>query len=212
MLRSPEAPPEERTANGIIEQGDKGDRTRARVKKWQARFLAALAQAPSVSHAAMAAGVHRSTCYEWRDNNPQFAKAWEQALETAVDGLVVAAFQRALKGSDTLLTFLLRCHRPATYNIPSHAENVNENPDDKKLALNILYSTGNQSLAQLLDFPVHVSMKKGHEYSPEPEAEKQRRLTASAPEQEKISDAPPPEIVDKRFTGRIPREWKGNGK
>ena len=44
-------------------QGDKADRTRTRVRKWQAPFLAALAKAPSVSHAAKAAGIHRSTAY-----------------------------------------------------------------------------------------------------------------------------------------------------
>src|SRR5437762_12126135 len=132
-------------------RGDKADRTRARVKtrvkKWQARFLGALAKAPSVSHAAMAAGVHRSTCYAVRDSDPQFAKAWEQSLETAVDTLVVAAFRRAIRGSDTLLTFLLRCHRPATYNI-SHAENVGEKADDKNLAVNILCQTGNKTRSE----------------------------------------------------------------
>ena len=205
-------------------QGDKADRTRARVKKWQARFLAALAKAPSVSHAAKAAGVHRSTCYAVRDSDPQFAKAWEQSLETAVDALVVAAFQRALRGSDTLLTFLLRCHRPATYNI-SHAENVGEKANDKNFAVNILYQLGNTPLAQLLDFP------NAETDSPKVGREKQRRLlgeTAQKPpsrettpardrigrvcSRKKISDAPPPKVVHPALTGRIRPEWKGNGK
>lgn len=156
-------------------QGDKADRTRARVKtrvkKWQARFLAALAKAPSVSHAAKAAGVHRSTCYAVRDSDPQFANAWEQSLETAVDTLVVAAFRRAIRRSDTLLTFLLRCHRPATYNI-SHAEiaikNVGEKTDEKK-PLVIYYNNGNQPLAELLNFPIHESMLGQTAEAPSPD-------------------------------------------
>jgi hypothetical protein len=34
-------------------------------------------------------------------------------------------------------------------------------------------------------------------------------LAASA---ETISDAPPPQVVNKALTGRIPQNWKGNGK
>jgi hypothetical protein len=183
-------------------QGDKADRTRARVKKWQARFLAALAKAPSVSHAAKAPGVHRSTCYAVRDSDPHFAKAWEQSLETAVDGLVVAAFRRALGGSDTLLTFLLRCHRPATYNI-SHAENVSEQPDDKSFSVNILYQTEKKHLKDLLDFPLETD-------SPEVARQKQARLMGNTPAT--AEEAPPPKVVPKHLTGRIRPEWKGNGK
>ena len=171
-------------------QGDKADRTRARVKKWQARFLAALAKAPSVSHAAKAPGVHRSTCYAVRDSDPHFAKAWEQSLETAVDGLVVAAFRRALRGSDTLLTFLLRCHRPATYNI-SHAENVSEQPDDKSFSVNILYQTEKKHLKDLLDFPLETD-------SPEVAQQKQARLMDQAsPAPSPVAEVPPPKVVSK---------------
>jgi hypothetical protein len=136
-----------------VTQADKTDRTRTRRQKWQARFLAALAKVPSVSHAAKAAGVHRSTCYEWRDTDPQFAKAWEQSLETAVDSLVVAAFQRALRSSDTLLTFLLRCHRPATYNI-SHGEQIGEKAEEPTGGLKIMFDTGGESIRDLLTFPI----------------------------------------------------------
>ena len=174
-------------------QGDKADRTRARVKKWQARFLAALAKAPSVSHAAKAAGVHRSTCYAVRDSDPQFAKAWEQSLETAVDALVVAAFRRALRGSDTLLTFLLRCHRPATYNI-SHAENVGEKPDEN-FGCRIFYDTGGQKLEELLTFPIDPSMKQVEGKTP--------NTVADQALPEATAEEAPPKVVPKHLTGRI---------
>ena len=115
----------------------------------------------------------------------------------SVDGLVVAAFQRALKSSDTLLTFLLRCHRPATYNISSHAEQANEKEEPKKVGLTVLYQTGNKSLAQLLDFPIDSSMAGTpgfHVDSPEQIATKQARLSGTAGEPAPVvSDAPEPE-------------------
>ena len=84
-------------------------------------------------------------------------------------------------------------------------EQVGEKADDKR-GLTILYQTGNQPLAELLNFPVHSSMYD----SPEVAREKQRRLlgeTAKAPE-ETISDAPPPKVVPKAFTGRIRPAWR----
>jgi hypothetical protein len=88
-------------------QGDKTDRTRARVKK--TRFLNTFGQSAECFPRRQSYGRSPLHCYEWRDSDPQFAEAWEQALDASVDNLVVAAFKRALKSSDTLLTFLLRC-------------------------------------------------------------------------------------------------------
>ena len=85
----------------------------------------------------------------------------------------MAAFRRARKSSDTLLTFLLRCHRPETYNI-SHAENVSEKAYDKNFAVNILYQTGEKTMQELLDFPTMYD-------PPEVAAEKQRRLLEMTP-------------------------------
>jgi hypothetical protein len=156
----------------------------------------------------------------WRDSDPQFAKAWEEALEMSVDRLVMAAFQRALKSSDTLLTFLLRAHRGAIYNISSRVEQIGEPADDKKVSLRIYYNNGDQPLSTLLDFPVHPSMAVG--YDAWKKAEEKQRLaeeseaTEKAAEEiedeEKISDAPPSKVVNKALTGRIRPEWKGNGK
>ena len=115
------------------------------------------------------------------------------------------------EGSDTLLTFLLRCHRPATYNI-SHAEiaikNVGEQADDKKLSLNVDHNN-DQQLSRLLDFP------NAETDSPKVAAEKQRRLlgeTEKAPAPETISDAPPPKIDarrgdEKRFVVRADEKF-----
>jgi hypothetical protein len=68
-----------------------------------------------------------------------FAEAWDESLEMAVDNLVVAAFRRALRKSDTLTTFLLRCHRPAIYNISSRIEEVGDAKQKKNVGLVVYY-------------------------------------------------------------------------
>ena len=94
---------------------DKSDRTRARARRWQDRFIDALAQVPSIKAACEAANVSRSAAYRLRDSDDGFREQWEQALENSVDDLVACAFRRAIEGSDTLLTFLLKAHRGEIY-------------------------------------------------------------------------------------------------
>jgi len=101
--------------------------------------------------------------------------------------------------------FLLERSWPNEYARTERIEQIGEQADDKKVSLNVYYDTGGIGMEKLTDFPIHFSMKQGHD-SPEMAAEKQRRLlgeTAEAPEQEKISDAPPPSVVNKALTGRI---------
>jgi hypothetical protein len=91
------------------------------------------------------------------------------------------------------------------------------NADDKKFGVNILYSCGNKTFSELTDFP---NLEAD---SPEVAREKQRRLlgeTAKAPapktisdqpeDEEKISDAPPPKVVNPALTGTLAgyRYWK----
>ena len=61
------------------------------------------------------AGVERRTIYRWRDKDPEFAKAWREAREGLVEDLEMEAYQRAFKGNDRLLMFLLRSYKPVTY-------------------------------------------------------------------------------------------------
>ena len=46
---------------------------------------------------------------------PDFAQAWEEAIEQAVDILEAEAWQRARKKSDILMIFLLKAHKPEKY-------------------------------------------------------------------------------------------------
>jgi hypothetical protein len=63
--------------------------------------------------------------------------------------------------------------------------------------LTILYDTGGKKLEELLDFPIHPSMKQT-----EVGREQQARALGET-EKAPISDAPPPKVVPKAFTGRI---------
>lgn len=103
-------------------------------------FLEALAGGASITRAAEAAAVGRTTVYEWREGDPAFAKAWDDALEAGIDLLEEEARRRAVEGverpvvamgkiardddgnvlkireySDTLLALMLKAKRPQQY-------------------------------------------------------------------------------------------------
>jgi hypothetical protein len=119
-------------------KGAKGSGS-TRERKWIPAFLAALSSSANVTLACTAARIARSKVYEYRDKNPQFAKQWEDAMDTAIDILEEEARRRAQDGvetfvvskgqvvmwegkplkerkySDTLMVALLKAHRPAKY-------------------------------------------------------------------------------------------------
>ena len=82
---------------------------------WAERFLEAFAASGNVLLAASAAGVSRDTPYKRARTNRSFADRWASAREDAIDFLEGEARRRAINGSDALLMFLLRAHRPERY-------------------------------------------------------------------------------------------------
>lgn len=96
-------------------------------------FLNTLADTANVSKAAAAINVARSSVYLWKEQDADFAKEWERALEIGVAALEDEAHRRAFDGceepvyylgqkidtlkrySDTLAIFLLKAHRPERY-------------------------------------------------------------------------------------------------
>lgn len=84
-------------------------------KDWQDKFFKALAKSGNVAASCRLANITQQHVYQMRKENPDFAKQWEQAIDTAIDALEAAAFSRAKRSSDTLLIFLLKSHRPAVY-------------------------------------------------------------------------------------------------
>jgi hypothetical protein len=58
-----------------------------------------------VSEACRAAGIGRTTAYEWRDTDPVFAAAWKDAEEDAADKLEREAWRRGVEGTDKPITY-----------------------------------------------------------------------------------------------------------
>lgn len=91
------------------------------------RFLAAFELNGIVSYACKAAGVPRSTVYLWREQDPEFARAMEEAKEVAIESLEAEAIRRATNAddaSDLLLMFMLKAARPEKYRENQRVEHV----------------------------------------------------------------------------------------
>lgn len=82
---------------------------------WHGRFLEAFRQTGNVRLSAQGAGVDRTTVYRAAKADAEFAAAWREAEQDAIDTLEAVARQRALQTSDTLLIFLLKSLRPDRY-------------------------------------------------------------------------------------------------
>lgn len=85
--------------------------TRAR----QDRFIAAYRNCCNIRAACDDAGIGRTTFYEWRDADPEFADRVAHAHEDGLDSLEEAGWQRAKEMSDVLLKFFLEAGRPSKY-------------------------------------------------------------------------------------------------
>jgi hypothetical protein len=87
------------------------------VRTYKARklFLDQLAVGNSVSFAANAAGGTARNFKRWRDEDPEFAKDWEEAEEEGTDFIEDTATERALKKSDPLMLAILKARRPDKY-------------------------------------------------------------------------------------------------
>ena len=115
-------------------------RRAARSDRARAKFLDVLRESCNVSEAARAAGIGRRTAYEWRDADEEFATAWAEAEQEAIDKLEREAWRRAVEGvdkpvvhqgvitgtykeySDKMLEILLKGHRPERYTDRSKIE------------------------------------------------------------------------------------------
>ena len=104
-------------------------------------FLEHLRKSANVSESARVAVISRATVHRWRQEDPDFAAAWDDAMEDATDTLEAEARRRALDGheeyvvsmgqivrdpetglplkqrkySDALTALLLKAHRPERY-------------------------------------------------------------------------------------------------
>ena len=95
--------------------GTNGTRKKRRPREWKRKFLEILASSCNVALACAGAHIGRTTAYRHRQAFPDFAEAWDDAIDEGVDRLAEEARKRALAGSDVLLMFLLKAHRPEMY-------------------------------------------------------------------------------------------------
>lgn len=128
--------------------GNRTDRTpkKARARKapskgggtrkpdWTKRFLEEFEKTALVIEACRRADVARSTVYERRKTDKEFAAAWQEIEDNVVERMEAEAHRRAVDGverrsydkdgnlireeqvySDTLLMFLLKARRPHVY-------------------------------------------------------------------------------------------------
>ncbi len=116
--------------------------------RWVQPFLDALRDGGVVRYAAQEAHVNRATVYALVQADPEFAKAFDDAREEAIQAMEREARRRALEGidepvyqggklvgrvrkySDVLLMFLLKASRPAVYrdNVRIEASGPNGGP------------------------------------------------------------------------------------
>lgn len=66
----------------------------------RAKFLELLRETCNMSRSADGAGADRSALYRQRKRDPEFARAWDEALEAAYDELEAEARRRAFTGYD----------------------------------------------------------------------------------------------------------------
>lgn len=99
----------------------------------KAKFLERLAETANVTRSARAAKVERVTVYRHRRKDPEFLKAWDEALELGNDALEDEAIRRGKDGwleplvsagkvvgtvrkySDGLLNTMLKARRPEKF-------------------------------------------------------------------------------------------------
>jgi hypothetical protein len=137
----------------------------------------------NISASAQVAGIHRSTHYAWMENDPEYAKAFEEAGKEAIERLEEEARRRAVDGvdepvfyqgmecgrvrkySDILLMFLLKGKQPDTYR-----ENVNHT-GEMDVVVSGLAETMNQARRRAERMQMEEAAKNGQGDQTEAETE-----------------------------------------
>jgi len=68
-------------------------------------FIAVLSECCQVGKACAAVGISRATAYRWREDDQDFADAWDKAMKIGVSALEDEAHRRAFDGVDDPLTY-----------------------------------------------------------------------------------------------------------
>lgn len=85
-------------------------------------FLDMLAAGNTESAAARAADGKLRNFKKWRDEDVDFAKDWEEAIDEGTDFIEDIATERAIKKSDALMAMILKARRPEKFDRGSKLE------------------------------------------------------------------------------------------
>lgn len=128
-------------------------------------MLKYLAEGWSVRHACERSGCSAPTLANYRENDPEFDDACQEAIEMGTDALEDTALMRARFGvdkpvfyqgeqcgtireySDTLLIFLLKARRPEKFS--ERIRNTLENPDGSAVAFT--FNTGGAAPDKIME-------------------------------------------------------------
>jgi hypothetical protein len=87
-----------------------------RTPKRRETFLRLLADGSSVGDACASVDISRNAAYRWRNADPEFRAAWDQAVDHATEIIESVLYNRARDGNLLACIFWLKSHRPAVYN------------------------------------------------------------------------------------------------
>ena len=87
----------------------------AQTEKAASIFIATLRLTGSVLKSAETCGLSRQHLYSRRDKDPDFAAAWDDALDIGVDDIEAVVRSKALDGSLSAARMILRAYKPALF-------------------------------------------------------------------------------------------------
>jgi hypothetical protein len=92
--------------------------------EWKPAFLAQLQEGGSITAAATAVGVDRTTVWYARKADPDFARAVEEIAQWCVQRVEDTLYTRAVAGETTELIFFLKTRKPDIYGDKLRADQV----------------------------------------------------------------------------------------
>ena len=120
-------------------------------------FLAAFLERGNAYDAAKDAGIYRATLYRWRDADPEFREAWDNAKAAAMERVEGSLFHRALyeKGMPgvTAAFGILRAHDPERWS-PDRQAQVNITVEVQAAA--VMQAANNLGITPALDAPTEL--------------------------------------------------------
>lgn len=90
-------------------------KTKALKENKKAPFLEAFARIGTIAGASDAVGISRYAVHDWKRNDAAFLEAFQQAEAALTENLESVAVDKALKGDNVLIQFLLKARAPQKY-------------------------------------------------------------------------------------------------